>query len=256
MDFGPDLTASVDLRQDGSFTDLFFAQFRQPSLVPVLEAVLSPGDTFYDVGANIGIYSVWAARLVGPTGAVRAFEPVPTTTEWLRRLVAANGIENVEIIAVAVSDSSGRVSMQAVPGASGLSRVVSEAEEVDRPETQLTAESVTLDQFHGLGPPPTLVKIDVEGAEPRVLAGMAELLGSVRPVVVFESPDYGGGAGVDRAVALLTDKGYEVFSLTPRGLRAFEVGSHSHNLLALHPASHARERDRLSSARFPRNQNC
>lgn len=75
--FGPGLVATVDVGRDGSFADMFFIQFRKPALVPVLEAVLMPGAVFLDIGANVGVYSLWAARLVGDNGRVYAFEPVP-----------------------------------------------------------------------------------------------------------------------------------------------------------------------------------
>jgi hypothetical protein len=77
-----------------------------------------------------------------------------------------------------------------------------------------------------------------------------------RPVVVFESPDFGGGAGTADAVAILRDHGYRVYSLRPRGLVDYAANNYSHNLLALHPEDHESLRRTLRGVRFHRSQNC
>src|SRR5206468_3604081 len=77
--FGPGLRYEARYRDDGSFVDLFFLQYEPPALTPILESVLHEGGVFFDVGANIGVYAGWAARLVGERGEVHAFEPVPRT---------------------------------------------------------------------------------------------------------------------------------------------------------------------------------
>ena len=58
--FGPGLRYEARYRDDGSLSDLFLLQYEAPSLAPILEAVLRPGMVFFDVGANIGIYTGWA----------------------------------------------------------------------------------------------------------------------------------------------------------------------------------------------------
>lgn len=256
--FGPGLRARVRVVEDGSFANFFFIQFRDPALVPVLEAALKPGSVFYDIGANVGIYSLWASRLVGHGGQVFAFEPVPTTKAWLADVVGQNGLDNVEIVQAAVSAAPGEVTIELVPQASGLSHVTG----AGRPSSgstsdTVTAAALTLDDFARTHRPPTLVKIDVEGHEPEVVAGMDELLEASHPAVVFEAPDLVGVAhGSAELVARFVTHGYRVWSLTTSGLVPFAPDRHSHNLLALHEIKHDDVRRALERTRFNRNQNC
>ncbi|MPY94876.1 MAG: FkbM family methyltransferase [Acidimicrobiia bacterium] len=258
VQFGPGLHAHVRVDQDGSFANFFFAQYRDPALVPILEAALTSGSVFYDVGANVGIYSLWAARLVGDEGQVFAFEPVPSTGAWLADVVAQNRLANVELVAAAASSEPGEVTIELVPHASGLSHVRSAGRPSGGPGGDaVTAPAITLDDFTQVHPPPTLVKIDVEGHEPEVVAGMAKLLGTARPAVVFEAPDFVGVANGSAAlVATFAVHGYRVWSLTRSGLVPFAPDHFSHNLLALHEVDHDDLRERLAGRRFHRNQNC
>lgn len=266
--FGPGLQATVPIGADGSFVDVFFAAYEDPVLVPILEAVLAPGACFYDIGANIGLYSLWASRLVGPAGTVVAFEPVPHTRGWLEALVAENDAA-VTILPVAVSDRAGEVTIETIPEASGRSRVVPAsalagggAVEVDRrtadaPEHLVTVRTATLDEVARDLPWPTLVKIDVEGHELSVFRGMTETLTQAQPAVVFECPDTVGADGdTAKILVLLSSLGYEVWSLTTAGLRRAQPGAVSHNLLALHPDRHEAVRAELQRHHFRRNQNC
>lgn len=252
VDFGPGLTATVDVTRDGSFADVFFATYRPPALVPILDAVLQPGDVFFDVGANIGLYSLWAAGLVGPNGRVYAFEPVPQTSDWLQNLLEENKVTNVSVVRKAASNLTGSATMRTTPHASGLSRIV-DSQPPDDGES-LGVETVRLDDVESPAAP-SLVKIDVEGFEGAVVAGMDGLLDSARPAVVFEAPDYGGGDRTGNVVAQFEEHGYSVWSLTTRGLQPFAAGNFTHNLLALHRRDHEPVRARISAVRFPRCQN-
>lgn len=253
MRFGPGLTATVELDSDGSFADIFFAQVRPPCLVPVLEATLRHGDVFYDIGANIGVYSLWAGSLVGSTGRVYAFEPAERASVWLAALIAENRASNVEIVRRAVGDRAEDVELHTMTGASGLSSVVPGLRLSATGGTVETVSSVSFDTFAADHRKPTLVKIDVEGYEPAVVRGMAGVLEDVRPVVVFEAPEFGGGTGTVAVVDDLQSHDYAVFSLTRRGLVPFAKHCFSHNLLALHADHHA-QKAALLNTRFRRNQ--
>ena len=87
----------------------------EPEEQEALVSWLQSGQVFYDIGANVGFFAVLAARLVGPTGKVYAFEPFPQSTEAIRKNAALNGFEQiVEVWQGAVSDRSGvgRLSIQ------------------------------------------------------------------------------------------------------------------------------------------------
>ncbi len=156
---------------------------------------LSPGDVVYDLGANIGWYSLLAARAVGPTGAVFAFEPELENAFHAQRNARANGFEHMTVVPAAVTDVDGWLEFQlrgSFEGRLGKIDTQSQKKVMDRPDshfkgTQLVP-ALALDSWIAATgqPPPTLVKIDVEGAEVGVLRGMRETLASARPALIVE----------------------------------------------------------------------
>ena len=184
--------------------------------LPVQRAVfanLRPGDTFYDVGANIGFFSLLAARCVGPTGRVVAFEPVPENVRCFEANAARNGVANVEVHRVAVGARSGTgvLALAHHPGGSALDEAGRPADYAGPLDVQLRS----LDDLvlGGETAPPTMVKIDVEGAESAVLDGMARTASRLHPTVVVET-DGPTAEEVSRRTAALTEQlvglGYEV----------------------------------------------
>jgi FkbM family methyltransferase len=141
-----------------------------------LRHYLRPGDGFVDVGANIGVYTILAASRVGPTGRVASFEPGPETLRRLRGNVELNGLKNVEVHPVAVSDRAGTVSFDLAGGTTGhLARGKGAASAVEM-------ETVRLDDvLRGGGW--AAGKMDIEGAEPLALRGAERLLGEMSPPV-------------------------------------------------------------------------
>jgi FkbM family methyltransferase len=268
--FGPGLRFEARFRDDGSFVDLYFLQFEPPSLVPVLEEALDEGGVFFDVGANIGIYAAWAAKLVGPSGVVHAYEPVPATRAELERFLSLNDLRNVRIVSAALGAAEGSLTLYVVPGASGLSSAVARPQESRVggnavPSVDVRVSMSTLDaQTSGPGAPkPDLVKIDVEGYEFDVIRGARALLrGDKKPAILFESREEHLPAGTgfrEIATWLEREAGYVLFALLPEGLKALTIdggGLLSSNTIALHPVEHARLRERLSRRRFRRNQTC
>jgi FkbM family methyltransferase len=140
---------------------------------------LRPGDTALDVGANVGHFTCRMSRLVGPSGRVIAFEPVPNTFAAL----TANGKHfphpNVTLLNAAVGEAVGMVGMSVPSGADGsyLARV--------DPTAELKCVVLSVDSLTLPGPV-RLVKVDAEGYEPKVLAGIAKLLTRDKPVVILE----------------------------------------------------------------------
>ena len=159
---------------------------------PVQEAfaeALRPGQVVFDVGSNVGFYSLIAARLVGPRGEVHAFEAIPECAHEVTVNARRNRLRNVHVHAVAVTDTNGTVELlrSRHPGGATVSAD-------DRPPDftgALVVPAVSLDGFVAQADVrrPDLVKIDVEGAEMLVLSGMEGLLREARPVVLCEVDD-------------------------------------------------------------------
>lgn len=152
-------------------------------------ATARPGDVVYDVGANIGLYTLVAARAVGPLGRVYAFEPHAANLVSLLRNVAINQFnDRVTILASALGAVHGLATFnyaQLRSGSSGsqLGHAVAESGEAFTP---LAAELKHVATIDGLLKgrhlrPANLVKIDVDGNEPAVLAGMSRFLGGLLP---------------------------------------------------------------------------
>ena len=151
--------------------------------IPVQEAFrrhVGSGSVVWDVGANVGYFSLLAARL----GAqVHAFEPVPESAARLRANVAANGLEDrIELHEVAVGARTGRYPFLVV-GDPSWSHLADRGRHAMTREVR-DVEVVRLDDLPL--PAPDLVKIDVEGSEGAVLEGGARILREHRPVVVVE----------------------------------------------------------------------
>jgi len=135
-----------------------------------LQRLLRPGDVFYDVGANVGFFTVLGARLVGPRGRVFAFEPVPDSAGVARDQIALNGLSWCEVVPLAVSAHSGQRTLSYVPGKGAIAHLGSKRV---GSELEISVETMTLDSFVADHTFPALVKVDVEGAELEVLQGAA-----------------------------------------------------------------------------------
>ncbi len=143
-----------------------------------LNRFLRPGDIYVDVGANIGLFTLIAARCIGPEGRVYAFEPSSRTYERLLENVALNKFDNVSTHKVALSDRAAQLEMTI--SLDGFDAWNSLAQPIDGKSFAVeTITSTTWDAFaegHDLAGRVTMMKIDVEGWEKHVLAGGAGIL--------------------------------------------------------------------------------
>jgi FkbM family methyltransferase len=153
----------------------------ESELLGRIREVIRPGDTLYDVGANIGLITLVTA--LHPSGAsvrIHSFEPEPGNCAHLRRNLELNGlVDRVQAHALALGADKGEAVLH-VRGAEGEGRhsIVTDKGSSGSIRVPLT----TADEFaRSVGDPPDIVKIDVEGAEGRVLRGMESLLQSGRP---------------------------------------------------------------------------
>jgi FkbM family methyltransferase len=147
----------------------------EPGTRRVICKLLSPGMTFVDIGAHIGLLTLAGARAVGSSGKVLAIEPTPRSFELLTRGLAANALLSRVVLkaqAVGARRDHCRFFVADVLGHSSLTRPES-------PEEKFREIDVDVSPLDDLVPPGTsvdLVKIDVEGAELAVLAGMTRII--------------------------------------------------------------------------------
>lgn len=187
--------------------------------IPVQKAfakILRPGMVFFDIGANVGYFSVIAARLVGETGKVYAFEPVPENADILQHNIQLNNFANVNIYQKAVSNSPGvgELLLAEFSGGSALAHGDTPPDLKD----SISVELVSIDSvvYEENFKPPSMIKIDVEGAEIEVLLGMQRTMKEYQPVILYEIDDR-LQEGFERKQhvcdAILTSNGYQISRL-------------------------------------------
>ena len=163
--------------------------------VPIQEAMqkhLKSGDVFYDIGANIGFFTTIGASLVSQSGQVYSFEPVPQNASALKHNIQINSFSNVDIVDKAVSKESGKGEL--LLGDYSGSHTLSTTDQSSRPkkyQSKISVEIVSIDNLidQQAIKPPSVVKIDVEGAELDVIEGMCETIQKFKPVLIYEIDD-------------------------------------------------------------------
>ncbi|MGF1491706.1 MAG: FkbM family methyltransferase [Microcoleaceae cyanobacterium] len=156
----------------------------EPELL-YLEKVLSPGKVFIDGGANLGIYTVAAAKLVGDSGRVLSFEPGQETFATLEHNIKINQFKQANAFPLALSDQVGTARLYHIADASNSFSLGKSGdpdvgyEEISTTTIQHVVEQEGLDRVD-------MIKLDVEGAEELVLRGSRALIEKMRPVILFE----------------------------------------------------------------------
>jgi FkbM family methyltransferase len=147
--------------------------------LPIQEALfcgLSPGQVFYDIGANAGFFSLISAKLVGVSGEVYSFEPLPDNLRALRQQLSINSLAQCYVVPKAVAKTSGRCLLQLTDNHSTAH--LAETGQRLGLSGDIEVETVSIDDFAAHHRSPNLIKIDVEGAEDLVLEGATKLLSS------------------------------------------------------------------------------
>jgi FkbM family methyltransferase len=194
----------------------------EPHVLRALQQYLKPGDCCMDVGANLGYFTSVMAHLVSDKGEVIAFEPLPNNIKVLEENIALEGLTNVRIEPKAVGDSIGTVSL-VIQGDTDFTGTASLTEFYDwgGQRTTVSVPVVTLDSYvAGLRKGPSLLKIDVEGAELLALRGAKTLLSIIRPIILIEIHGWGSSQS-NEVVGLLTQHRYEIEILGCRNREAF-----------------------------------
>jgi FkbM family methyltransferase len=218
--------AEYGARFEGSLPDtihkfLYFFGVWEPAVTHLYRSILCEGDIVIDVGANVGAHVLLASHLVGPSGRVHAIEASPWIFARLLRNIALNGAGNVHAYNMAATDAPGPVTVflagetnrggtTIVPTEAAMRGALREASVAGKPLPDI----VTLDELRAA----RLLKIDVEGAEWLVLAGILDVLPSLRQdihVLMEVQPAALAGLGTSLDVLLghFAAAGFSAFEL-------------------------------------------
>lgn len=177
-----ELDLAVSLQRKFFYFPKVYARFYGRTVFrDYLETQLTAGGTFLDIGSNVGFFALMAARLVGPTGRVLAFEPDPQIHESLVRSAKANTYPHVEAFQLALSDREGELTFYRATDGTASSLVPEAPGREHRYHTgALTTRVTALDTLVGDGVIDprgiSMIKVDVEGEEVRTITGMRETL--------------------------------------------------------------------------------
>jgi FkbM family methyltransferase len=168
----------------------------EPAVQAALVERLRPGMVFYDLGANIGLFTLLGARLVGDTGKVFSFEPDPASLVRLRRNIRRNGFKNIVVVESGIWSCAGNMHFVTSERASpdhGIGKFVEHGAQ----QSGTLTPCVSLDDFIQNAPPPDAIKCDIEGAEIEALRGATSLLQSPhRPWFICETHSAASGQTV------------------------------------------------------------
>ncbi|MBO6520598.1 MAG: FkbM family methyltransferase [Rhodospirillales bacterium] len=204
-------TGTFDARHP-HFGSIYFghdAAGYEPDVSTLLSSLLTDSRTFFDIGANWGYFSFYAASLPGFEGPIHSFEPAPVTRADLTGLIEDFGLaERITVHGVALSDAEGSAVMAIHDKETGLNRIAGSGfgrEGAGRVE-------VPLHRLDDLNVKPDVIKMDVEDHEFEALSGAREMLAGQKPFIIVESwLTYEKPIRTLRALRLLEDAGYVLF---------------------------------------------
>jgi FkbM family methyltransferase len=241
--FGHSFSIYINPYLNGGVDDVIYETgVWEPEIVELIRRYVPEGGTFVDIGANIGFHSLVAATVVGVSGTVVSFEPLPRLQQQMRNSIAHNNFKQVRVEPVALGSASGEATLSLVEENIGASSIQNVAED------RVVGDSVTvpvrtLDSYLEIVPRVNLIKIDIEGSEFEALKGAEKVLRNCAPVIVLEfSPHVYEKDYVGKSLALyeyLSGLGYTITDIEKQvsdvegSLRAGKLAELHTNLLCI-----------------------
>ena len=201
--------AKFDAR-NRQFNAIYFDKYSagyEPEVTALVEALVPDNGVFYDIGSNWGFFSIYLASRPNFSGHIHAFEPWPRSFRDLNGLVGELGLEStIKCHNIALSNEEGTAFMSS-PSHSGLAHLSND----DGIKVKITS----LDHIDLA--PPSLIKIDAEGAEDKILLGGNEYLSTHTPMLVFENrANLFGDTKCSAVLSMLKDLDYKLFIVKPK----------------------------------------
>jgi FkbM family methyltransferase len=231
---GFDFSLELDSGDDSVGKPIYLEEYEK-DITSFVKEILKGGEIVFDVGANIGFYTILFSKLVGAAGKVHAFEPSIREFLALCRNLSINNSKNVYCNQLAVGNKDGVEQLTVLDdkrfGAyNSLAPINHHFVKSENAHCE-TARVITLDRYCELFPDqiPVLIKIDVEGAEKKVFMGADLLLkSSTAPIIIFEvyeETQIGDGGSANTLTELVRDSGYSLYSFGKGGkLTPFIIG--------------------------------
>ena len=165
----------------------------EQSTTKIFKKVVKEGNTVVDLGANIGYFTLLAAKLVGKKGKVYSFEPEPRNYNYLLKNIELNEYDNVFATQKAVSDETGKTKLYICPYDTGHHTInqyggikAHKSDFIDDKKDFVEVDTVTLDDFFkDTKQPINVIKMDVEGAEMLALSGMDRIIRESKNIKMF-----------------------------------------------------------------------
>lgn len=142
-----------------------------------------PGAVVFDIGANVGFFTLLASKLVGSAGQVHAFEPLPRNLYYLEQHIRLNEASNITVHSLAITSTTGTARF-------GDGENTSQGRLSNAGEIQVLTASIDDLLANGRSPRPDFIKIDIEGAEGEALRGAARLLSGSPLTIVLSTHGY------------------------------------------------------------------
>lgn len=226
---------------------MFLTGYYEPNQFCLLNKILTSGMTFIDVGANIGLYTLFASKKVGEEGTVVAIEPSNREFQRLKMNSEANVLTNVRLLQVAISNSQTTAELLVATeensghntlGAFGYDSVLPQGRE--RVRIERLDDIVQQERLQRVD----VIKMDIEGAEFYALQGAADTLTQFRPVLLLELSDRTlehQGCSSKRVWEYLTQAGYRIYGYDNESALPVPA-QHNHyfdseNIVAVHECS-------------------
>jgi len=208
VDFGEETRLGHFDARNRQFNALYFDVFSagyEPEVATLIDICVPDDGVLYDIGSNWGFFSIYLASRPGFSGRIHAFEPWPQSYVDLYRLVNELRLhDQIACHTTALSDSRGPAFMHS-PSHSGLAHLSNSAR-----DTQI--QTTTLDALELA--PPTLMKIDAEGAEENILEGGRQLLAKHHPMLIFENRAHlFGEVKCTTVLTMLEEIEYQLYAL-------------------------------------------
>lgn len=186
-------------------------------LIYLAKHVVEQGDTVWDIGANVGVFTFAAANKAGSLGEVISVEADTFLVQLLRKStrIDTNSDLNIKVLPAAISDVNTISSLMISSSGRNTNSLKSEAKQLNNNyNDEVLVPTYTLDTLSKYYQAPDVLKIDVEGAEYKVLSGGSEIIGSAKPTIYCEVKSN----NVKKVTSFLNNHNYKLYGLKDGGI--------------------------------------